>query len=54
VAAEDQKERRIWKSRRSGDERRRPRSSFVERIGKALGRRSGDDRRSGGERRTKD
>jgi len=54
VAAEDQNERRIWKDRRSGGERRRPRSSFVERIGKALGRRSGNDRRSDGERRAKD
>jgi hypothetical protein len=32
--------------RRSGADRRKPRSSFVERIGKARNRRSGKDRRA--------
>jgi hypothetical protein len=59
VTAEDEEpknkdDRRPDAERRSGDERRKRRSSFVERIGRARGRRSGDDGRSGdGDRRSK-
>jgi hypothetical protein len=45
--AEGDGERRSGDERRSPADRRQPRSSFVERIGKARDRRTGVDRRSG-------
>lgn len=46
-AGGDGEESRPADERRSPGDRRKPRSSFVERIGKARNRRSGGDRRGG-------
>jgi len=50
--AENDGERRSRDERRSGGDRRQPRSTFRERIGKAIERRSGGERRNGTDRRT--
>jgi hypothetical protein len=42
-------ERQPRDDRRSGEERRKPRSSFVERVWRAKNRRSGSDRREKGD-----
>lgn len=49
--ADEAWERRSGKERRLGKDRRQPRSSFVERIGKARDQRSEEERRSGKDRR---
>jgi hypothetical protein len=51
-ASKNGDDQRAEQERRSGEDRRKPRSSFVERIGKARNRRTGDDRRADKDSRT--